>query len=66
MALCYQCFVLQGPIIHQRVRSSKQTVLFVRRIISVQYLASLTIKIKDNLLLSMDICHQLEVNMLRS
>ncbi len=61
-----QCFVLQVPTIRLRVKNSKQTVLFVQRIISVQYLASSTIKIRANLLSNMAIYRLLEVNMHRS
>lgn len=61
-----QCFVLQVLTILLRVKNSKQTVLFVQRIISVQYLASSTIKIRANLLSSMAIYRLLEVNMHRS
>jgi len=66
MAQSCQCFVLQVLTILLRVKNSKQTVLFVQRIISVQYLASSTIKIRANLLSSMAIYRLLEVNMHRS
>lgn len=66
MAQFFQCFALQELIIHHREKNFKQTVSFAQRIISVQYLASSTIKIRDSLLLNMAIYHRLEVNMLRS
>ena len=66
MAQSCQCFALQVLTIRLRVKNSRQTVLFVPRIISVQYLALSTIKIRANLLSNMAIYRLLEVNMHRS